>query len=769
MPASSVYVPIAFQEVLCHYYMVIMYEGHLSMSLRQSTLLTIGITLLALIAVLYLVLSSIMLDGYRELETQQVQRSIQQAENALERELQELELIAGDWAAWDATRDFVLGTNDEYEAENLVDETFVALRLDVMLFFDLDGSPVYRGAFDLQDGQRVPLSPTFWHYVQEHDHLLHHESPQASQAGLVSLPDQTMLLVAYPISSSTYGPMVGTLIMGRIVSEHEINLLGEQLALDLHAYRWHADQFPPVVQAARSSLAITPTVVQPIDEHTTTGYIMLHDMHDQPALILQVVQPRTVYEQGLASRTYLLIALASVGVVMVVLSLLVTERMVLARLARLSNDVSQIDQQRDLSLRLKNYGTDELGRLATSINQMLGSVDQAHQQQQRASNEAQHSRDLLRTIFDTIDDGLVLLDAQGRVLSANTALATLFSKQPAELYQVPWKRLCRTPVPCCTSNTHTFFPGLWILHALRDGIARQQRVRMLCTNGKTRVFDVRVLPIVLSAEQHSANGVKHSGKQQLVVHLVDVSERLQMEALMAENERFIASQRMTQIIAHEINSPLQTILTSLEIVQHIEEAQRQQFLETAQRELERVGTIVRQLRDLYQEQQPQPAAVNINNLLERVLLLVRGNLSRKQIQLHAALAPDLPPVYGRGDQLMQVFLNLVLNAIDAMEQGGSLCLAANIEPETQTLNIAISDTGIGIDSRARQHIFEPFYTTKPAGSGLGLTVCQQIVTRHGGTIDVQSTPGLGSTFSIQLPLLKELHHDIPYPHCGGRS
>jgi signal transduction histidine kinase len=724
---------------------------------------------LALIAVLYLALSSIMLDGYRELETQQVQRSIQQAKNALERELQELQLIASDWAAWDATRDFVLGTNDEYEAENLVDETFVGLRLDVMLFLDLDGSPVYRGAFDLQDGQRVPLSPTFWRHVQEHDHLLHHESPQASQAGLVSLPDQTMLLVAYPISSSTYGPVVGTLIMGRIVSEREIDLLGEQLALDLTAYHWHAAQFPPAVQAARSSLATAQTVVQPIDEHTTTGYVVLHDMHDQPALILQVVRPRTVYAQGLASRTYLLIALASVGIVMVALSLLVTERMVLARLARLSNDVAQVEQQRNVSFRLKNYGTDELGRLATSINQMLSSLDEAQQQQQRASDEAQHSRDLLRTIFDTIDDGLVLLDAQGRVLSANTALATLFNKQPAELYQMSWKRLCRTPVQCCTSSSHTFFPGLWILHALRDGTARQQRVRMLCANGKTRVFDVRVLPIMPSAEQHSTGGARYPANRQLVVHLVDVSERLQMEALMAENERFVASQRMTQIIAHEINSPLQTILTSLEIVQHTEEAQRQQFLETAQREIERVGKIVRQLRDLYQEQQPQFAAVHINNLLERVLLLVRGNLSRKHIHLHAELIPDLPPIYGRGDQLMQVFLNLVLNAIDAMEQGGSLRLTAAIDLEAQALSIAISDTGVGIDSSVRQHIFEPFYTTKPEGSGLGLTVCQQIVTRHGGTIDVQSMPGSGSTFSIHLPLLKELHHDIPYPHCGGRS
>jgi two-component system NtrC family sensor kinase len=304
---------------------------------------------------------------------------------------------------------------------------------------------------------------------------------------------------------------------------------------------------------------------------------------------------------------------------------------------------------------------------------------------------------------------------------------------------------------------------------LREDTARQQRVRMLCANGKTRVFDVRVLPIIPSAEQHSTSGARYPASRQLVVHLVDVSERLHMEALMAENERFVASQRMTQIIAHEINSPLQTILTSLEIVQHIEEAQRQQFLETAQREIERVGTIVRQLRDLYQEHQPQPAAVNINNLLERVLLLVRGNLSRKHIRLHAELAPDLPPVYGRGDQLMQVFLNLVLNAIDAMEQGGSLRLAAAIDPEAQALSIAISDTGIGIDSNARQHIFEPFYTTKPEGSGLGLTVCQQIVTQHGGTIDVQSVSGSGSTFRIHLPLLKELHHDIPYPHCGGRS
>jgi two-component system NtrC family sensor kinase len=131
---------------------------------------------------------------------------------------------------------------------------------------------------------------------------------------------------------------------------------------------------------------------------------------------------------------------------------------------------------------------------------------------------------------------------------------------------------------------------------------------------------------------------------------------------------------------------------------------------------------------------------------------VHGDLTRQNITLHGTIPPDLPPVYGRGDQLMQVFLNLVLNAIDAMHNGGALCVEAAVEPDSRTLSVHIRDTGVGIDTITYQRIFDPFYTTKVHGTGLGLAVCQQIVTDHEGTIDVQSTPGQGSSFTVRLPL-----------------
>lgn len=729
------------------------------MSLRRKTLLTLGLTLFILIAVVSILLSFIIRENYQQLETELVQRSIQQASNAFERELRGLEVIVADWAPWDATRDFVQGTNDTYAEENLVDATFLTLRLNFMLFFDKDDALIYQGGFDLQAEQQVPVPSTVLQRIREHFHLLYHPDARSGQVGIVALPDQAVLLAAYPISSSTYGPVMGTMIIGRYLSVDEVALLSEQTALDIGLYRWDDPDLPADVQAVQTSLIDAPDVVQPLpdvvqplDEDTVAGYALLADMHNQPALILRVVLPRTIYTQGLLTQTTMLGILLISGGVFVGLALLVMEYMVLARLNRLSTDVTQIDEQRNLSLRLNSYGTDELGRLATTINQMLTNLDDGQAMQRRISLEVQQSRDLLRTIFDTIEDGLVLLDSQGTVLSANSAIAALFGKQPADLYHMSWQKLCRSQVHCCAKGSATAFPCLWVLDTLHDGEVCQQRIRVLCESGSTRVFDVRALPIGATPAH---NGQTDSGYREhplVVVHTIDVSEQIQMEALIAENERFTASQRITQIIAHEINSPLQTILSSLEVINDIDDTQQLQFLDTARREIERVGTIVHKLRDLYQEQQQQATAVEIQSVLERILLLVRGDLTRQNIALHGGIAPDLPPVYGRGDQLMQVFLNLVLNAIDAMPEGGDLCVEATSDPDSQSVNVHIRDTGIGIATNAYQRIFDPFYTTKAHGTGLGLAVCHQIVADHNGTIEVQSTPKQGSSFTVRLPV-----------------
>jgi two-component system NtrC family sensor kinase len=157
------------------------------------------------------------------------------------------------------------------------------------------------------------------------------------------------------------------------------------------------------------------------------------------------------------------------------------------------------------------------------------------------------------------------------------------------------------------------------------------------------------------------------------------------------------------------------------------------------------------LLDLYRPGSATPGPVPIHRLIERILLLLGKRVRDQGVQVALALKASEAPIRGYVDELMQVLLNLIVNALDAMPEGGTLRIQA--ATERQQLYIAISDTGIGIEPAMQARIFEAFVTTKAHGTGLGLAISSQIVQQHGGTITINSQPGRGSTFTIWLPLL----------------
>jgi two-component system NtrC family sensor kinase len=209
------------------------------------------------------------------------------------------------------------------------------------------------------------------------------------------------------------------------------------------------------------------------------------------------------------------------------------------------------------------------------------------------------------------------------------------------------------------------------------------------------------------------------------------------------------------------------------------DSEREAFLDHALKEIERVGRIVRQFLDLYRPGAATPGPVDIAALLERILLLVGKRLRDQQVVVEYDLALDIPALWGRADELMQVMLNLIVNALDAMPEGGTLRIHTSEqgpassqhlqqatlpmtsytpgtppEPAPWQARISISDTGCGISPELLSRIFEPFVTMREHGTGLGLAISTQIVHQHGGTISVQSQPGNGSTFTIELPLVR---------------
>jgi PAS domain S-box-containing protein len=230
------------------------------------------------------------------------------------------------------------------------------------------------------------------------------------------------------------------------------------------------------------------------------------------------------------------------------------------------------------------------------------------------------------------------------------------------------------------------------------------------------------------------------------------AEELQRsQAQLIRSEKLAATGRLAVSLAHEINNPLQAIQNFLHLSLDYEvgDNKRREFLEMAREETSRLITLVQQTLEFYRPAQAQAGPVDINAAVERVLALSRKKLQHSDVQVELKLAENLPPVQGMPDQIAQVFLNLIVNAAEAMSDGGQLRIESRAD--SGHVEVLFADNGPGIAPEDLAHIFEPFYTTKDSGTGLGLAVSYNIIESHGGTIGVESVPGHGTTFTVRLP------------------
>jgi two-component system NtrC family sensor kinase len=215
-----------------------------------------------------------------------------------------------------------------------------------------------------------------------------------------------------------------------------------------------------------------------------------------------------------------------------------------------------------------------------------------------------------------------------------------------------------------------------------------------------------------------------------------------------------ATGRLAASLAHEINNPLQAILGCVDLAQANPNTEKQKrYLAMAHTELERLTTSVRRMLDFYRPARAVRAPLDIRALVEDVLLFAAKPIQHAKVIVKTEWDTGIPTVNGVGDQLKQVFLNFILNAVEAMPQGGQLEIRGHvIEDNSKWLAVSIADTGAGISPTDLDKIFEPFYTTKTTGTGLGLAICHNIISNHSGQVTVDSTIGHGSTFTVWLPI-----------------
>jgi signal transduction histidine kinase len=224
------------------------------------------------------------------------------------------------------------------------------------------------------------------------------------------------------------------------------------------------------------------------------------------------------------------------------------------------------------------------------------------------------------------------------------------------------------------------------------------------------------------------------------------------QAQVIRAEKMAAVGRLAGSVAHEVNNPLQAITLHLQLIAEDGlSPDSQSQLAIVQHELDRIANLVQRLLDFQRPKHGEKTCQHVSQLLEDVLTLAGKQLQQGQVTAACDINPSLPTIMAVGDQIKQVFLNLVLNAAQAMPEGGTLEISA--QPQQEQMVIRFMDSGCGIAPEAMAHLFEPFFSTKHSGTGLGLAVSQEIVAAHGGqltAVNNQTSPG--ATFIVTLPL-----------------
>jgi two-component system nitrogen regulation sensor histidine kinase GlnL len=253
-----------------------------------------------------------------------------------------------------------------------------------------------------------------------------------------------------------------------------------------------------------------------------------------------------------------------------------------------------------------------------------------------------------------------------------------------------------------------------------------------------------------------------------VAVLRDLSRLRQLEAEVRRGETLAAAGRMAVGLAHEIRNPLGAIRGAVQLLARElgAESRLQEYTSVLLTEVDRVNRIIGMLLDLARPVPVRPVPLNLHQLLERVALLTEESARTRRITIVRRYDPSLPPVMGDEDRLVQVFHNLIRNAMEAMGDGGKVTLATRVSlnplfgkmdlgggPRSM-VEAQVIDEGSGIPAAARARIFDPFFTTKDHGLGLGLAICHQILEQHRGAIDIQSEEGRGTTVTCFLPVVR---------------
>jgi signal transduction histidine kinase len=351
---------------------------------------------------------------------------------------------------------------------------------------------------------------------------------------------------------------------------------------------------------------------------------------------------------------------------------------------------------------------------------------------------------LIETVFNAIQEGIIVTDAKGRITYVNDAACELFGLEAESsigkrlderVRGLDWESLSQSQ-GAVSRDMEIFYPA-------------------------NRFLNFYIVPLLIERRESAAGIADPGRKAEPVGHAIilrDITESRRSTEKTIESERFNALTLLAAGVAHEIGNPLNSLHIHLQLMERkirrldgkLKE-ELQEAIAISRAEITRLDSIVTQFLQAIRPSKPVLHPENVNSIVEEAIRFFAPEIADRDIVVEPELRPDLPLIEFDRDQMKQAFYNVIKNSFEAMKRRGILRIRTDMD--ATHVNISFTDTGGGMSAESLSHVFEPYFTTKSSGSGLGLLIVRRIVREHGGEMAIESNEGKGLTLTIRLPYL----------------
>jgi PAS domain S-box-containing protein len=391
------------------------------MKLQEKTSIILVIFLIVILTLICIFVSVVSMSSYSALEQKYVLQDLDQAVSRLQDNYTSLSSIVADRGPWDDTYNFVNGNEPDYISMNLFPEAYKNLGVDLIVISNRQGQIVYDGEYDEQNDTIVAVPDIIRHQLTPSNPLLSMANPHNATTGILMVGGKPLIAASRPIVHTDYsGTPQGVVIMGKYLDDNEISYLSQVSKLNINLLQTDDPSIPAsVLSSLRTGLDGSPGVVIPVNRSQIAGYALLRDVTGNDAFILEIEQPRDIYQEGITSTYQYILIVLGAGLLFGIVILLILDRLVLSRISSLSLQVHDIGNHTELSPRMHVDGNDEFSDLSREINRMLETIEKTHEGLLQSETRFRELAELLPQI-------LFEMDTQGNLTYVNKAGAELF-------------------------------------------------------------------------------------------------------------------------------------------------------------------------------------------------------------------------------------------------------------------------------------------------------------------------------------------------------